>query len=175
MLHVYMSHTNIISYDKMKNKIKLMLLIIAMIFILTTSTIQAESIKTHNNNEIENTITKKTEADVELSCFGLIHGSVGNSHGVWSWTPYPFSLVTAGIKRTRCNIIGDYSMTLLLYHEYYVTAHVKGFKPLKKYVYLTLDEPIQDITFDMDESEPENKNIFLDLLSIVRISNLQPQ
>lgn len=151
-----MSHTNIKGCGKMKNKIKLMLLIIIILFILSTSTIQAETIKTHNKNETENIIAEKTEADEEPNCIGLIHGSVGNSHGVYSWTPYPFALVTAGIKRTRCNIIGDYSMSLLLYREYYVTAHVIGFKPLTKYVYLTLKDPIQTITFDMDESEPVN-------------------
>lgn len=149
-----MPHDNMKGRGKMKNKIKFMLLIIVIIFILSTSTIQAVTIKTCNKNQ--------TKIDVESSCLGLILGSVGNSHGVYSWTSYPFSLVTAGIKSTRCNLIGDYSMSLLLYHEYYVTAHVIGFKPLKKYVYLTLEEPIQTITFDMDESEPVNiepKNI----------------
>ena len=47
-------------------------------------------------------------------------------------------------------------MSLCLYREYNVTAHVRGFKPLTKYVYLTLEEPIQEIIFDMDESEPVN-------------------
>jgi hypothetical protein len=152
-----------------------MLLFTIIIFIFITSTIQAESIILNNKNETDNTIIKKTENGTESSCCGLIYGSVGNSHGVWSWTPYPFALVTAGIKRTRCNIFGDYSMTLLLYHEYNVSAHVKGFKPLTIYVYLTFDEPIRDITFDMDESEPNNKNICLDLLDFVRISILHPQ
>lgn len=151
-----MSHTNIKGCGKMKNKIKLMLLIIIIIFILSTSTIQAETIKTHNKNETENIIAEKTEADEEPNCIGLIHGGVGNSHGVYSWTPYPFALVTTGIKRARCGLFGFYSMSLLLYREYYVTAHVKGFEPLTKYVYLTLEEPIIELYFDMDESEPVN-------------------
>ena len=117
---------------------------------------KAKTTKISNENYIENQHAGNIEADEESSCTGLIHGSVGNSHGVWSWTPYPFALVTAGLKRARCNIAGDYSMSLLLYHEYYVTAHVIGFKPLTKYVYLTLDETIERITFDMDESEPVN-------------------
>ena len=151
-----MLHTNIKGCGKMKNKIKLMLLIIIIIFILSTSTIQAETIKIHNKNETENIIAEKTEADEEPNCIGLIHGCVGNSHGVYSWTSCPFALVTAGIKRARCGIFGFYSMPLLLYREHYVSAHVIGFKPLKKYVYLTLEEPIQEIVFDMDESEPVN-------------------
>lgn len=158
-----MPHDNMKGRGKMKNKIKFMLLIIVIIFILSTSTIQAATIKTRNKNQ--------TKIDVESSCLGLIQGSVGNSHGVYSWTSYPFSLVTARIKSTRCNLNGDYSMSLLLYHEYYVTAHVIGFKPLKKYVYLTLEEPIQKITFDMDESEPINNYIFLYLLGIAPIYN----
>ena len=117
---------------------------------------KAKTTKISNENYIENQHAGKIEADEKSSCKGLIHGSVGNSHGVWSWTPYPFALVTTGIKRTRCNIAGDYLISLLLYHEYYVTAHVAGLKPLTKYVYLTLDEPIRSITFDMDESEPVN-------------------
>ena len=106
---------------------------------------KAKTTKISNENYIENQHAGDIEVDVESSCLGLIQGSVGNSHGVYSWTPYPFSLVTARIKSKRCNLNGDYSMSLLIYHEYYVTAYVIGFKPLKKYAYLTLEEPIQKI------------------------------
>jgi len=112
--------------------------------------------KINNENYIEKQYNKDTEADEEPSPLGRIYGSVGNSHGVYAWTPYPFALVTAGIKHTRCNLEGDYSMSLKLYHKYYVTAHFIGFKPLKKYVYLTSEKPIQQIYFDMYESEPIN-------------------
>lgn len=98
----------------------------------------------------------KSETHEDTALFGLIHGCVGNSHGVYSWTPCPFALVTAGLKRARCGLYGYYSMRLSLYREYYVTAHVKGFKPLTKYVYLTLEEPTAELVFDMDESEPAN-------------------
>ena len=159
-----MTHTNMQMGKNMKNKI--LAIIIIVFFITSAINVQAKTInknyenvettKKSNENDIENKHAVTIEADEESSCIGLIHGSVGNSHGVYTWTSYPFALVTAGIKRTRCNIFGDYSMTLLLYREYYVTAHVKGFEPLTKYVYLTLEEPIQKITFDMDESEPVN-------------------
>jgi len=140
----------------MKNKTKLLLTTLLIVTIFLIPNINAKTTKINNENDIKNQHASTIEADEESECIGLIHGSVGNSHGVYTWTTYPFALVTTGIKRTRCNIFGDYSMSLLLYREYYVTAHVKGFKPLTKHVYLTLEKPIQQITFDMDESEPEN-------------------
>ncbi len=32
---------------------------------------------------------------------GHLHGSVGNSHGLWRWEIIPFRLVEAEIKQTR--------------------------------------------------------------------------
>jgi hypothetical protein len=104
----------------------------------------------------KNIVKVKSETNEDSGIFGFIHGCVGNSHGVYSWTPCPFALVTAGINRARCGLYGYYSMRLLLYRGYYVTAHVKGFKPLTKYVYLTVEEPIVKLVFDMDESQPAN-------------------
>ncbi len=145
----------------MKNKTKSVIIIIAII-ILSTSTIQAETIK----NEAEDKIAENIEEDEESSCLGCIYGSVGNSHGVYTWTTYPFALVTSGIKSTICGIGGGYSMFLSLNRVHCVTAHVVGFKPLTKYVHLTTDDPIQRVVFDMDgyeqessESNPINKNL----------------
>jgi hypothetical protein len=142
MIYVYMSHINTILGVIMKTKFKVVLLILILL-ILLSSNFQAKD-------------ALKTKYEEKTGCIGMIQGSVGNSHGVYSWTPYPFSKLTAGTKSTRCNINGDYSMSLFLYHKYNVTAHVKGFKPLTKYVYLTAEDPIRKLTFDMDESEPEN-------------------
>ena len=137
-----MSHINTILGGIMKTKFKIVLLILILLILLSSNFQAKDTVKTNDK--------EKTD------CIGRIQGSVGNSHGVYSWTPYPFSKVPAGIKSTRCNINGDYSMSLLIYHKYNVTAHVKGFKPLTKYVYLTAEDPIKKLTFDMDESEPEN-------------------
>jgi len=141
----------------MKNEFRFALTLLIIIIILHSSNLQAKNtLNIENEEEPDDEAIKKSKIDEGSTCIGLIHGSVGNSHGVYSWTSYPFALVTAGVKRTRCNIFGDYSMPLPLYHEYKVTAHVRGFKPLVKYVYLTLEEPIQQITFDMEGLELEN-------------------
>lgn len=137
-----MSHINILWGRIMKTKFKFILTILIISIILLPSNLQAKNLT-------------KVENEEEPTCIGRIYGSVGNSHGVYSWTPCPFALVTTGIKRARCGPLGQYSMKLSLYREYYVTAHVHGFKPLTKYVYLTLEDPFQEITFDMDESEPD--------------------
>jgi len=138
----------------MKNKTKSIMIIIITITILSTSIIQAETIK----NETEN-----IEAYEESICLGFIYGSVGNSHGVYTWTPYPFALLTSGIKLTRCLINGGYFMFLSLNRVHYVTAHVIGFKPLTLYIRLTADDPIQRVTFDMDGYERESsESYFID-------------
>jgi hypothetical protein len=148
----------------MKNKI----LAILIITFFITSAISVQSITINKNyenvkttkifyeNYIDNKQTGSIKPNEEPIFFGLIHGCVGNSHGVYSWTPCPFALVTTGINRARCGLYGYYSMRLFLYREYIITAHVKGFKPLSKYVYLTKEEPIHEIIFDMYESEPIN-------------------
>ena len=127
-------------------------MILVAIIILSTSTIQAETIK----NEAEDKIAENIEDDEESSCLGCIYGSVGNSHGVYTWTTYPFALVTSGIKSTICGIGGGYSMFLSLNRVHYVTAHVIGYKPLTKYVHLTTDDPIQRVNFDMYGRERES-------------------
>ena len=130
----------------MKYKTKSKIIIITII-ILSTSIIQAEPIK----NE-----TKDKETNEESTCLGFIYGSVGNSHGVYTWTTYPFALVTSGIKLTRCNIGGGFFMFLSLNRFHYVTAHVIGFKPLTLHIRLTADDPIQRVSFDMDGHERES-------------------
>ena len=131
----------------MKYKTKSIIIIIITIIILSTSTIQAEDIK----NE-----TKEKETNEESTCLGFIYGSVGNSHGVYTWTTYPFALVTSGIKLTRCNIGGGFFMFLSLNRLHCVTAHVIGFKPLILYIQLTADDPIQRVSFDMYGHERES-------------------
>lgn len=95
----------------------------------------------------ENTVDLENEK--VTACTGFIYGDVGNSHGMFTWSPYPFALVTNGIKWVRCGLLGQYSMRLSLYHDYNITAHVIGSKPLTKHVYLTEEEPNRKITFDM--------------------------
>lgn len=93
--------------------------------------------------------TREVNFDFFETEIGYIYGEVGNSHGMFTWSPYPFALVTTENKRVRCGLLGQYSMKLSLHHEYNVTAHVLGFKPLTKHVYLTEEEPKRRISFDM--------------------------
>ena len=128
------------------------IIIIITIIILSTSIIQAGTIK----NETKDNVTNE-----ESTCFGFIYGSVGNSHGVYTWTTYPFALVTSGIKLTRCSIGGGFFMFLSLYHVHRVTAHVVGFKPLTLFIQLTADDPIQRVSFDMYGYERESYEMYL--------------
>src|SRR5512137_810631 len=83
-----------------------------------------------------NTVNLEDEKDP--ACIGFIYGEVGNSFGMYGcWISYPFALVTSGIKQVGCGLHGQYSMILSLNHEYNITAHVVGFKPLTKHIYLT--------------------------------------
>ena len=137
----------------MKGKIKLVLTIQILVLILLASNLQAK-----------NSVNILT--DEEPACIGCIHGSVGNSHGIWAWESYPFVLVDAEIKKTRCGPLGLFRLFLPLNCIYNITAYVGGFKPLTKKVNLTKEVPIQEITFDFFESEAanieskDNKNLF---------------
>jgi hypothetical protein len=85
----------------------------------------------------------------EPACMGKVYGCVGNSHGMYTWTPYPFALVTTENKRVRCDHTGEYSMYLPLYQEYDMTAYVLGYNPLTKHVVLSDETPVIKLTFDM--------------------------
>jgi hypothetical protein len=141
--------------------------LVVVIILLFVGTVTIPAIA-NNTDDLEN--------EKESACTGRIYGEVGNSHGVWSWTPCPFALVTAENKRVRCGLYGHYSMRLSLYHEYNVTAHVIGFKPLTKHVYLTEEEPIKRLTFDMygreydDIKSFENSDDFRTLSEVVKVN-----
>jgi hypothetical protein len=93
--------------------------------------------------------TVDLEYEKEPVCMGKVYGCVGNSHGMYTWTPYPFALVNTENKRVRCDYTGDYSMYLPLNQEYDVTAHVLGYNPLIKHVVLSDETPFIKLTFDM--------------------------
>jgi len=128
----------------MFKKIAIIIIIVALLTISTT--IPASTIDKKIKNE---------KPTIE----GCIYGEVGNSHGVYTWTFYPFALVTSGLKRSRCNFYGQYSMKLSLNTEHFVTAHVRGFKPLTKKVYLTDEKPTKEIFFDMYASSPSARSV----------------
>ena len=94
-------------------------------------------------------ITVDLEYEKEPVCMGKVYGCVGNSHGMYTWTPYPFALVTTENKRVRCDHTGDYSMYLPLNQEYDVTAYVLGYNPLTKHVVLSDEASVIKLTFDM--------------------------
>lgn len=132
---VYMLHINIRG-NLMKNKFKFLLTILIITLFLLPLNLQAKT-------------TVNLENEKEPANIGRIYGEVGNSHGMYTWTPIPFALVTTENKRVRCNLAGDYSMYLPLNQEYDVTAHVIGFDPLTKHVHLTEEEPTKQVFFDM--------------------------
>jgi hypothetical protein len=125
------------------------LTVVIILLLFGTSTIPAIA-----NNAVD------LKDEKEPACMGFIYREVGNSHGMYTWSSYPFALVTNGIKWIRCGLLGQYLMRLSLYHKYNVTAHVTGFKPLTKHVYLTEEEPIRKITFDIYGEEREDVKSF---------------
>ncbi len=143
MLHVYMSHINILWGSKMKTKFKLALTLLIIGLILLPSNLQAK-----NTIQVEN--------KEEPTCIGHIEGRVGNSHGLYYWEPYLFALVDAEVKQTRTSVIGWYHLFLPLNQKYNITAYKSGFKPMTKEVNLTTDSPHRELNFDFFESEPDD-------------------
>jgi hypothetical protein len=116
--------------------------------------IQAKNIEINIDNTLENTLTERYKNNELTSCTGIIYGEVGNSHGVYAWTPCPFALVKTGLRRTLCNFKGEYKLSHLpLNRVYKVTAHYLGYK-LTEYVKLTKEEPVKKLFIDMYGSEP---------------------
>lgn len=134
----------------MKKKV-MALLILAL---LTVSAVNIQAIS--NKDGIENKLTESIDTNELTNCIGTIYGEVGNSHGVYAWTPCPFALVTTGIRRTRCNFDGEYDLSgLTLNRKYIVTAHYLGYKQTEVAT-LTKEETVKKIFFDMYQSEPKN-------------------
>ena len=135
---------------------KILSLLILTFLIIGSVNIQAKNTDINIENNLEKKPTERNYKD-ELNTFtGFIYGEVGNSHGVYAWTPCPFALVTTGLRSTRCNFKGEYRLSHLpLNRVYKITAHFMGYK-LTEYVKLTREEPIKELFIDMYCSEPVN-------------------
>jgi len=127
----------------MKNKFKFVLINLIVLIILLSSNFQAKN-------------TVKIEYKEKPACIGIIHGSVGNSKGLYYWESYIFAKVDAEVKQTRTGLLGCFRFILPLNREYKITAYKSGFKPMTKEIYLSETHPVREVTFDFFESEPEN-------------------